>query len=239
MSNLDREEKTMSEERNPTTENGPENGPENGATEETTAGTTPVATLPADADTPISPAANEEAGASADEGSVDPAPRAEAASDPVVAAEAEGDEAAEEEAAPAVAVAAEDTSSADAEEPTEVAETEPAPTPIPVATVAEPTVQATGPAPTQTAGPKEYTPEYEVGGRSRRIHIEVRLDEVNYKNVALLGRFLDPRGRILSRRKTRVSAKAQRRVVNAIKLARHVALLPYTAEQTRIVRRRR
>ena len=50
---------------------------------------------------------------------------------------------------------------------------------------------------------------------------------------------LDRRGRILSRRKTRVSARVQRRIVTAIKRARHLALLPYTADQTRIVRRRR
>lgn len=90
-----------------------------------------------------------------------------------------------------------------------------------------------------TLGPREYTPAYESGGRSRRTSIDVRLEEVNYKNIPLLSRFLDPRGRILSRRKTRVSAKAQRRVVNSIKLARHLALLPYTAEQSRIVRKRR
>jgi small subunit ribosomal protein S18 len=55
----------------------------------------------------------------------------------------------------------------------------------------------------------------------------------------LLSRFLDRRGRILSRRKTRVSAKVQRRIVQAIKRARHLALLPYTADQTRIVRSKR
>jgi small subunit ribosomal protein S18 len=57
--------------------------------------------------------------------------------------------------------------------------------------------------------------------------------------VPVLQRFIDPRGRILSRRKTRVSAKMQRKIVKAIKHARHMALLPYTADQTRIVRKRR
>ncbi|MCB0137779.1 MAG: 30S ribosomal protein S18, partial [Caldilineaceae bacterium] len=52
-------------------------------------------------------------------------------------------------------------------------------------------------------------------------------------------RFLDRRGRILSRRKTRVSAKVQRKIVREIKRARHLALLPYTADQTRIVRKRK
>jgi small subunit ribosomal protein S18 len=43
----------------------------------------------------------------------------------------------------------------------------------------------------------------------------------------------------LSRRKTRVTAKVQRRVAQAVKRARHLALLPYTADQTRVVRKRR
>lgn len=86
-------------------------------------------------------------------------------------------------------------------------------------------------------GPGEFAPA--PGGRQRRTSVDARLDEINYKNVPLLSRFLDPRGRILSRRKTRVSAKMQRRVVQAIKHARHLALLPYTSDQTRIVRRRR
>lgn len=87
-------------------------------------------------------------------------------------------------------------------------------------------------------GPAEYV-QREKSGRGRRIGGDIRLEDVDYKNIPLLSRFLDRRGRILSRRKTRVSAKVQRRIVRAIKRARHLALLPYTAEQTRIVRKRR
>jgi small subunit ribosomal protein S18 len=87
-------------------------------------------------------------------------------------------------------------------------------------------------------GPAEYV-QREKSGRGRRIGSEVRPDDVDYKNIPLLSRFLDRRGRILSRRKTRVSAKVQRRIVQAIKRARHLALLPYTADQTRIVRSKR
>jgi len=87
-------------------------------------------------------------------------------------------------------------------------------------------------------GPAEYI-QREKSGRGRRIGGEVRPDDVDYKNIPLLSRFLDRRGRILGRRKTRVSAKVQRRIVQAIKRARHLALLPYTADQTRIVRKRR
>jgi len=87
-------------------------------------------------------------------------------------------------------------------------------------------------------GPAEYV-QREKSGRGRRIGGDVRPEDVDYKNIPLLSRFLDRRGRILSRRKTRVSAKVQRRIVQAFKRARHLALLPYTADQTRIVRSKR
>lgn len=87
-------------------------------------------------------------------------------------------------------------------------------------------------------GPAEYVLR-EKSGRGRRVGNEVRAEDVDYKNIPMLSRFLDRRGRILSRRKTRVSAKVQRRIVQAIKRARHLALLPYTGDHTRIVRRRR
>jgi len=87
-------------------------------------------------------------------------------------------------------------------------------------------------------GPGEYAP-HERSGRSRRIGSDVRFHDISYKNIPLLSRFLDGRGRILSRRKTRVSAKVQRRIVQSIKRARHLALLPYTSDQNRIVRKRR
>lgn len=86
-------------------------------------------------------------------------------------------------------------------------------------------------------GPSGYV-ESE-GGRPSRIGSGVKVGDIDYKNIALLSRFLDRRGRILSRRKTRVSAKVQRRVAQAIKRARHLALLPYTSDQTRVVRKRR
>jgi small subunit ribosomal protein S18 len=87
-------------------------------------------------------------------------------------------------------------------------------------------------------GPGEYAP-HERSGRSRRIGSDVRFHDISYKNIPLLSRFLDGRGRILSRRKTRVTAKVQRRIVQSIKRARHLALLPYTSDQNRIVRKRR
>jgi len=50
---------------------------------------------------------------------------------------------------------------------------------------------------------------------------------VDYKDIALLKRFVTARGKILPRRITGTSAKYQRVLVRAIKKARYLALLPY------------
>lgn len=86
-------------------------------------------------------------------------------------------------------------------------------------------------------GPAEYV-QREKGGRARRIGSDIRVGDIDYKNIPMLSRFLDRRGRILSRRKTKVNAKVQRAIVKAIKRARHLALLPYTGDHTRIVQKR-
>ena len=72
----------------------------------------------------------------------------------------------------------------------------------------------------------------------RHVGSDVRIDEINYKNVLVLSRFVDNYGRIHNRRKTRVTAKMQRKVTRAIKRARHLALMPYTGEHMRITGRR-
>lgn len=71
----------------------------------------------------------------------------------------------------------------------------------------------------------------------RHVGNEVKLEDIDYKKVTILSRFVDNRGRIYSRRKTRVSAKMQRKVTTAIKRARHLALMPYTGEHVRITRK--
>ena len=52
---------------------------------------------------------------------------------------------------------------------------------------------------------------------------------VSYKDVGTLHRFLDDHGKIKARRKTGTCARHQRRLAVAIKRARHLALLPFTA----------
>lgn len=60
-----------------------------------------------------------------------------------------------------------------------------------------------------------------------------KTDAIDYKDVPLLRQHITNRGKIKPRRKTGVCARHQRRLATAIKRARHIALLPYTADQTR------
>ena len=57
-----------------------------------------------------------------------------------------------------------------------------------------------------------------------------KADYIDYKDVAKLRRFISERGKILPRRVTGTCAHHQRGLTVAIKRARHIALLPYTAE---------
>ena len=54
--------------------------------------------------------------------------------------------------------------------------------------------------------------------------------ELDYKDVATLRKYVSERGKILPRRITGNCAKHQRALTVAVKRARHVALMPYTAE---------
>ncbi|MFB7737385.1 30S ribosomal protein S18 [Streptomyces sp. NPDC056112] len=51
---------------------------------------------------------------------------------------------------------------------------------------------------------------------------------IDYKDTDLLRRFISDRGKIRSRRVTRVTAQQQRLLARAIKSAREMALLPYS-----------
>lgn len=55
------------------------------------------------------------------------------------------------------------------------------------------------------------------------------LSHIDYKDVDNLKRFLNPNGRILSRKRTGLSAKNQRALAEAVKRSRFMALLPYVA----------
>lgn len=57
-----------------------------------------------------------------------------------------------------------------------------------------------------------------------------KIEQIDYKDAAKLRRFTTERGKILPRRISGNCAKHQRQVTVAIKRARNIALLPFTAE---------
>ncbi len=112
---------------------------------------------------------------------------------------------------------------------------EPAPATSPVAAAPAPTAPERPRAPRSVdAGDDDDRPRRR-GGRRRRVcvmcadHIKV----VDYKNVGFLRRYISDRARIETRRRTSACAKHQRALSQAIKRARHLALLPYTAVHIR------
>ena len=52
---------------------------------------------------------------------------------------------------------------------------------------------------------------------------------IDYKDTALLRKFISDRGKIRSRRVTRLTPRQQRDMARAIKNAREMALLPYSS----------
>jgi small subunit ribosomal protein S18 len=59
------------------------------------------------------------------------------------------------------------------------------------------------------------------------------IDELDYKHQELLTRFVNDRGKIAPRRITGTCDRHQRMLVNGIKRARYIALLPYVREHWR------
>jgi small subunit ribosomal protein S18 len=54
---------------------------------------------------------------------------------------------------------------------------------------------------------------------------------IDYKDANFLLKFVNEQGKILPRRLTGTSLKYQRKVAMAVKRARHLAILPYVADQ--------
>ncbi len=53
---------------------------------------------------------------------------------------------------------------------------------------------------------------------------------IDYKDVELLKKFVNPHARMMGKRRTGVSAKNQRKLATAIKRARFMGLLPFVAK---------
>ena len=62
------------------------------------------------------------------------------------------------------------------------------------------------------------------------------IDKIDYKNIALLQRFITERGKIRSRRVTGLSRRDQSKMALAVKRARELGLLPY-ADSSRGIER--
>src|SRR5579864_5360755 len=92
-----------------------------------------------------------------------------------------------------------------------------------------------------SAGPGRRRPG-EFGGGSRKFtprrkvcqFCVDKIKEVDYKDLVRLRRFLSERGKIEPRRKTGTCAAHQRSLNVALKRARQLALLPFTAEHIRV-----
>ena len=57
-----------------------------------------------------------------------------------------------------------------------------------------------------------------------------KVGHIDYKDTARLRKYITERAKILPRRITGTCAKHQRQLTEAIKRARHIALLPFSAE---------
>jgi small subunit ribosomal protein S18 len=69
------------------------------------------------------------------------------------------------------------------------------------------------------------------GGRRKSCFFcKTKVDEIDYKNIGELRRYVSERGKIRSRRISGACRRHQRQVAVAVKRAREMALLPYVAE---------
>jgi small subunit ribosomal protein S18 len=86
--------------------------------------------------------------------------------------------------------------------------------------VAQKTDQRSRKRPTQTIS----------GRRKSCFFCKAKVEEIDYKNVGELRRYISERGKIRSRRISGACRRHQRQVAVAVKRAREMALLPYVAE---------
>lgn len=84
-----------------------------------------------------------------------------------------------------------------------------------------------------TRSPRRRRRRPELNPKKRRaVYRFTEGETVDYKDIALLRKFMSDRGKIRSRRVTGLTPKRQREVAQAIKNAREMALLPYTSQRS-------
>ena len=73
-------------------------------------------------------------------------------------------------------------------------------------------------------------PQRKMNARKKIVPVKtIHVGTIDYKDVALLRKFVSERGKIRSRRVTGLTVQDQRLMANAIKNARELALLPYAS----------
>ena len=56
---------------------------------------------------------------------------------------------------------------------------------------------------------------------------KIDIKQIDFRNVALLSKYINQSGRLMTRRHNKTSAKEQRKIEQEVKRARYMALLPY------------
>jgi small subunit ribosomal protein S18 len=56
------------------------------------------------------------------------------------------------------------------------------------------------------------------------------IKHIDYKDVGILKKFLNPNGKIMNHKRTGVTSKNQRELATAVKRARFLGLLPFVAK---------
>jgi small subunit ribosomal protein S18 len=64
-----------------------------------------------------------------------------------------------------------------------------------------------------------------------RKYTRINVEEIDYKDLGTLRRFISDRGKVRSRRVTGLSRRHQKQLALAVKRAREIALLPYVGER--------
>jgi small subunit ribosomal protein S18 len=64
-----------------------------------------------------------------------------------------------------------------------------------------------------------------------RKYTRINVEQIDYKDLGTLRRFISDRGKVRSRRVTGLSRRHQKQLALAVKRAREIALLPYVGER--------
>ena len=77
-------------------------------------------------------------------------------------------------------------------------------------------------------GDEDYNPRFRKARKKVCVMCSNKDFVLDYKNPEQLRKFVNEKGKILPRRATGACAKHQRDITQAVKRARHIAVLPYT-----------